>query len=80
MNRRQLLTKSVASLFLVLLITFAWVIFKGTVLTSNVPKQSGPSTHALFKSLQAGQTELRRYQVFSLLGKSRVNCLAVFLG
>ena len=69
MNKRQVLTKSVASLFFILLITFCWIIFKGATSALN-PEVEGKSNshphnspqHPLFEGLQAGQTVLRRHQ------------------
>ena len=69
MNKRQILIKSVASLFFILLIAFCWVIFKGATFPLNSPLENAShspsknaSQHPLFQGLQAGQTMLRRHQ------------------
>ena len=63
MSRRQLLSMTVASLLVIVLLSFVWVLFSSI----NVDEQGaysdvGKPRHKLFKELNEGQIVLRRYK------------------
>ena len=63
MSRRQLLSMTVASLLVIVLLSFVWVLFSSI----NVDEQGaysdvGKPKHKLFKELNEGQVLLRRYK------------------
>jgi len=64
MNKRQFLSRAVASLFALLLLGFCWILFSGINLTeeSDVASDSVTTQHKIFKGLTNGQIVLRHYR------------------
>lgn len=64
MNQRKVLARAVASLFLLLLMAFFFVVFKGVapVVSDFFYTPNDAANQTLFKGITQGQTVLRRYQ------------------